>query len=294
MQLKKFLMASIVGSMVWTNAAQALPLCSPTFVCFWMDPFMFAASMLNRAWSKKLQNPTYDVHDGLEKIKKNIGMYRDQGECGISATGNSGCDLTTPEQGAAEDAEMAEQEQVIPDSTINIIWASETGKVNVNGQEVSATKITSKKGTFDQVRENVASYIFVSDDDDVNADCACTTKVDGKCDPTECAQQRQNDALFTASLGASARADKYLQEMDKNWNTLVKYVEEINGVETLADFVGKLGNLSVYASSATTDLMALQTHDLRTQSYRNLIFGGINEVDLKSELKQENTNGGNK
>ena len=325
MTLKKILMIGVVGSVLGFSPAKAsvcmdpMPcFCAYTYACAWMELLANPVGFIVREWNEKIMTPTYDVHDGLERIKRNIGMYQDQGECGISATGNTGCDLTTPEQGAEEDAQMAAQEAVIPPSTVDIIYFSETGKVTINGKEVDATKIgldgedvdeetkkklnsilSAKGSTFDQVRANVTKYIFRSDDDEVNKSCKCTTKIKGKCDPTECAQTRQNDALFVSSLGASARADTYLEKtkMDENWSRLANYIKEVNGSgsqTTLADFVGRLGKLSVYASSLTTDIMALHSHELRSQSYRNLVFGGTDPVDLSKDLKKETKSGGTK
>lgn len=296
MSLKKgFLITTvIVGSMILLSVrAHAIPICAGGFICFWQDPLGAAAGFVLRKTQKALLNPVYDITDGLEKIKSNIGMYRDKGDCGISATGNSGCDLTTPEQGAQEDAEMDAEAQVIPDSTIKIITESESdGSIVLDGKSDQKGKkddvVGNKGDTFDRVRENVASYVFVSDNPDVNADCKCSRGTGADCEPTECAQSRQNEALMQSSLGASSTADFYLKDMDANYDNLVKLVEEVNGAETLADFVGEMGRLSVYASSAVTDIMTLQTHDLRSQSYRNLIFGTTNPVDL-SKLKKEQT-----
>lgn len=259
---------------------------------FFQDPVSAAVALIAREWNRHTETVHYDVTNGLEKIKSNIGMYRDQGDCGISATGNSGCDLTTPEEGAAEDAKMDEEAAVIPDSTIAIIKESEKdGKITLDGKsDIKNQKddvVGNKGDTFDRVRENVTSYIFISDDSDINADCTCDRGTGDACEQSECAQQRQNEALYQASLGASSTADSNLQQMDKRYDNLVKAVSEINEVETIADFVGKMGRLSVYGSDAVANMMTLQTHDLRAQSYRNLVFGGINPVDLSSIGKGE-------
>ena len=258
---------------------------------FFQDVISMAVGFLAREWNRHTETIHYDVKNGLEKIKENIGMYRDQGKCGVSATGNTGCDLTTPEQGAEEDAKMDEEAAVIPDSTISIIVESEKdGKIVLDGKSDLANQkddvVKNKKGDkFDRVRENVASYIFISDDSDVNADCTCSAGTGDACEQSECAQQRQNDALYQSSLGASSTADANLQKMDSRYENLVKAVSEINEAETIADFVGKMGRLSVYASDAVANTMTLQTHDLRAQSYRNLVFGGINPVDLSKLSK---------
>ena len=285
--MKKILMTAVaiscLGICSRTDAKEAAAFVG---INFFQDPVSAAAALLAREWNRHTETIHYDIENGMEKIKSNIGMYRDQGDCGISATGNSGCDLTTPEEGAAEDAKMDEEAAVIPDSTITIIQESEKdGKIKLDGKsdiKNQADDVVGKKGdTFDRVRENVTGYIFVSDDAAVNEDCTCSAGTGGDaCDHSECAQQRQNDALYQSSLGASSVADSNLQKMDQRYEDLTKLVSEINEVETIADFVGKMGNFSVYASDAVANMMTLQTHDLRSQSYRNLVFGGITPVDL--------------
>ena len=290
MRLKKFLMIGIVIPSIFISTRSYAVEASPIYWNFFQDPVSAAVALLAREWNRHTETIHYDVTNGLEKIKSNIGMYRDQGDCGISATGNTGCDLTTPEQGAAEDAKMDEEAAVIPDSTIAIINESEKdGKITLDGKsDIKNQKddvVGNKGDTFDRVRENVTSYIFISDDSDINADCTCDRGTGDACEQSECAQQRQNEALYQASLGASSTADSNLQQMDKRYDNLIKAVSEINEVETIADFVGKMGRLSVYGSDAVANMMTLQTHDLRAQSYRNLVFGGINPVDLSSISK---------
>ena len=292
MTLKQFLIIGIVTPSILISTGGHAVEAPLTFWNFFQDPVSAAVAVLAREWNRHTETIHYDVTNGLEKIKSNIGMYRDQGDCGISATGNSGCDLTTPEQGAAEDAAMDEEAAVIPDSTIEIITESEKdGKITLDGKSDIKNKrddvVGNKGDTFDRVRENVTSYIFISDDTEVNADCTCDRGTGEACEQSECAQQRQNDALYQASLGASSTADSNLQQMDKRYQNLVKAVSEINEVETIADFVGKMGRLSVYGSDAVANMMTIQTHDLRSQSYRNLVFGGINPVDLSKLGKGE-------
>lgn len=293
MRFKKFLMIIVMVSFLGVSfPSAAIPICVGGFLCFWQDPLSAAAGFVLRAVSKKLYNPIYDVHDGLEKIKENIGMYRDQGKCGRSATGNSGCDLSTPEKGEQQKAEMDAEAAVIPDSTIAIIEKSEKGgdiQLDVNNlREDYRDKIKEKTGdTFDKVRANVAKHMFETDDESVNASCQCSAGTGSACSTSECAQDRQNQLLVVASTGASATSDKYLQELDENKRRLEGLVQEINETEKVADFVGKMGGLSVYASSVAAELMALQTYDLRAQSYRNLIFSGVTEVGLPESSKKE-------
>ncbi len=294
MRLKKVLIICFVFCLIWQP--------SVGFSAFMWKPNFYQSLMetivgfLAREWNRHTETIHYDVTNGLEKIKSNIGMYRDKGDCGISATGNSGCDLTTPEQGAEEDAAMDAEAAVIPDSTIAIITESEDdGTITLDGKsdkeesknekdDTIGSYVVGKKGDkFDQVRANVTEYIFIStkeNAEDVDADCRCNKGTGTVCEASECAQQRQNDALYQASLGASSTADFNLQQMDKRYQNVTKAVSEINEVSTIADFVGKMGRLSVYASDAVANMMTLQTHDLRAQSYRNLVFGGINPVDL--------------
>ena len=73
------------------------------------------------ATSKKLKELEIDATAGSDQLEKNIGMQQDRGYCGRSATGNTGCDLTTEEEGAAMAEEAAKAAMDVPDSTIKLI-----------------------------------------------------------------------------------------------------------------------------------------------------------------------------
>ena len=260
--------------------------CNTTKVCFWQDPLGAVGGFVLRETNKKVLEPTYDIRDGLRKIEENIGAHQDEGICGVSASGSSGCSQITDEEGEAKlaGAEEAAKMPVIPDSTIAIIEHSEArGEIafDENSQEADKRDKVAKTGdTFDQVRANVAEYMFVTDDALVNADCQCSDGTASECDPTECAQVRQNNALVVATTSASSVADVYLKEIEGNYDNLKQVVSEVNSADTIAAFVNKLGLISVYASAATVDQMILQAFDLRNQSYRNLIASGIKNVDM--------------
>lgn len=287
MRLKKLLMISAVTVfMGYSSTAYAFTNCKLLF-CLFQDPVSMATGLLAREWNRHTETIHYDVTNGIEKVKENIGQYKSDGKCGVSATGQTGCDLTTEEEGAAATEAAAEEASVIPDSTITLIKNSELdGSIVLDGGQDQTSQaddvVNNKSGdTFDKVRSNVVSYIFETDDTTVNADCTCSAGTGSDCSTSECAQTRQNDALYAASLGAAATADSYLQDIDANYTHLTNMVSEVNS-STIAGFVGDMGKLSVYASSAATDIMTLLTHDLRAQSYRNLMTSGVTPVDLSS------------
>lgn len=263
----------------------AMTMCAGPF-CFFQTVVETLTGYLAREWNRHTETIHYDVKNGLEKLKTNIGMYREQGHCGVSATGNSGCDTKTPEEAQEEIRKAEELAMSIPDSTIAIITQSEEDGSLALGEDAK-DKMGKKGDTFDRVRENVASYMFVSDDLAVNQDCVCSLGTGDECEPSECAQARQNEVLVASSTAASSMADSYLQDVDTNYDKLEELVTNVASKETLAEFIGAgLGDLSLYASSAAVDMLFLYADDLRAQSYRNIIFSGIDRVDV-SELKED-------
>ena len=287
MRLKKLLMATMLGGLVYTS----VPAYADTdcfYMCFFQDLVGMAAGFVARELNRHTETIHYDVNNGVRKVKENIGLFKEEGKCGVSATGTTGCDLMTEEEGAAAAEEMQNQVPVIPQSSIDIIEFDESkGDIRLDGTRDDVKTVWHKGDKFDRVRANVANYMFKSDDVEVNEDCKCGRGTGSQCDESECAQGRQNDALHRAVVGAAATGDAYLKDVDANYNKLEGLVSEINSAKTIADFVGKLGRFSVYASSAVADLMALQAHDLRAQSYRALVFGGITPVDLSGLEKGE-------
>ena len=283
MKLKKLLMIGVMGICLGSSVpALAMTHC-PLYICGFQDVVSFAAGLLAREWNRHTEKINYDVSNGIDKVKENIGAYQSEGKCGVSATGTTGCDLTTAEEGAAATEAAQAEAAVIPETTIEILKKSETdGSLTYDGDKDDDTVSHKTGDTFDQVRANVTRYIFESDEDDVNADCKCSAGTGQDCDVSQCAQQRQNDALYVASLGASSTADTYLKDIDKSYDNLASIVKSIDGTVIIAEFVGKMGDLSVYGASVVVELMNLQAHDLRAQSYRNLMSGGITAVDLST------------
>lgn len=282
MRLKKILMVSVLGAtLMQSSPCFAMANCLLFGACSFQDAIGAAVSLAAREWNRHTEKIHYDITDGLRQVKEAIGNYQDEGICGQSATGASGCDLATEEEGAAMAEAAANAAAVIPESTIAIILHDESkGEITYNANVQGS--LADQGSTFDQVRENVESYMFATDDPNVNADCVCASGTGNDCAATECAQQRQNDALVTSSTGAASVADTYLRDIEKNYNNLNKLVKEVNTAETIVDMIVQLGNISVYASSAAVEQMLLQAYDLRVQSYRNLISSGSTLVNLAS------------
>ena len=251
---------SLFGSL----RAEAFPWCAYTYMCFWMDVQGFASGLLLRATTHKLKNAHYDVTPGLEKIKENIGMKQGEGKCGRSATGNTGCDLTTEEGAAEDEKKLQEMASSTPDTVITLINQEEKGDL------------------FNDARSAIGDIVFVQDDNSLNEDCVCSAGTGSACNQSECAQTRQNDSLVRSTTVAQATADMYLAKMDGNYEALVDLVQQINEEKTLNGFVGGIGSLSVHASSLLPEMMLLYAEDLRAQSYRNLVSAGIEEVDLST------------
>ena len=73
---------------------------------FLMDAGTAIIELANLALAYTRKDTKIKADKVTNYLKENIGAFQDQGKCGRSATGATGCDLTTPEQGAQEDAEM--------------------------------------------------------------------------------------------------------------------------------------------------------------------------------------------
>jgi len=287
MQLKKILMTSAVAvALLQASPCFAYANCRLFGLCSFQDAVGALTGVIAREWNRHTETIHYDITDGLRKIKENIGFFQDEGICGVSATGATGCDLATEEEGAEMARMQEEAAAVIPDSTIAIIEHSEEkGAVTYDPNSQDADKrdgMGTQGSTFEQVRENVTKYMFATNDVNTNADCRCDQGTGADCDASECAQQRQNAVLVVASTGASSVADTYLRDVNKNYNNLDKLVEQVNTAKTIGDMAGFLGYISAYASGAAADQMLLQTYDLRVQSYRNLISSGSTLIDLAS------------
>ncbi|MBQ4471925.1 MAG: hypothetical protein II942_01590 [Alphaproteobacteria bacterium] len=217
------------------------------------------------AAGEKLKKLEIDASAGSDQLEKNIGMQQDRGHCGRSATGNTGCDLTTEEEGAAmaEEAEKAAMD--VPDSAIKLIEDKE-------------------KVSLESVQTEIAKIAFAQDGAEANKDCKCADGTADQCDPIECAKARQNEELATATSSAIAEADAFFGQMDTEYKELNELVSSLNGMTTLREFIAGMGDLSVYASQRVPTIILLQSKDLTAQSYRNLATEGTEEVELSEEI----------
>ena len=113
MHLRKLLMVGVTGIMLSiSSSAHAFTNCLGWY-CWFMDVVGTAAGFVAREWNHHTEPIYYDITNGIRTVKENIGNYRDEGICGVSATGNTGCDLTTPEEGAQQTAEMEEKDEQV-------------------------------------------------------------------------------------------------------------------------------------------------------------------------------------
>ena len=214
------------------------------------------------AAGEKLKTLEIDASAGSDKLEKNIGAQQDRGHCGRSATGNTGCDLTTEEEGAAMREEAEKMAMDVPDSAIKLIEDKE-------------------KVSLPAVQEEIAKIAFAQDGADLNKDCKCATGTADQCDPIECAKARQNEELAIATTSAAAEADAFFANMDAEYKDLNNLVSSLNGMTTLREFIAGMGDLSVYASQRVPTIMLMYSKDLTAQSYRNLTTEGTEEVELR-------------
>ncbi len=228
------------------------------------DPISALVEALFLAIQYTRKDTEIDASAGIKKIKDNIG----QGDGpGISATGASGADTVTDEE-AAEMVKAAEEEAAtVPNLIIELI--------------------EKKEADFKKVQAVIADQAFVRDSAEVNADCECDNGKKGtQCSPVDCAVDRQNEDLMTASTAASTLADSFFQKgQDESYEKLQGLIDQINSDETLIDFVADMGAVSVYSSDQLVDMIELYAYDLAAQSYRNLSTVGVAEVDVAQAVK---------
>jgi len=227
------------------------------------DPIgaLVEAAFLAIQYSRK--DTIISAKEGIETIKKNIGMIGD----GVSATGASGKDTVTDEE-AAEMVKAAEEEAAtVPNMLIELIEKKETD--------------------FKKAQAVIADGAFLRDSEEANADCECDNgKKGNECSPVDCAVDRQNEDLMTASTGASTLADSFFQKnQDESYKKLQGLIDKINGDRTLVDFVSDMGSVSNYASERLVDMIELYAYDLAAQSYRNLATVGVEEVDVAAAVR---------
>ncbi len=322
-KMKSFLLIGLAaGCLLSSSRAHANWEGCLGFMCFKPDYLHPGVKLILRDWMNAHTDIQYDVKNGLETIKHNIGQYRSEdgngGDCGISATGNSGCHTSTAEKGAKDAQKMQEEAAVVADSTIKIIGASETdGEITFDQTSIDELKelgapFSPTGSTFDKVRVNVSRYMFETDSEKMNEDCTCSAGTGKACSTTECALTRQNDALVVSTTGAASLATRYLQKktMENYYNEIKKAIEQLKedteqqvatltnpegnlspkATYTVDGATGGLGNLVVVAADILAETMILQTHDLRAQSYRNLVFSGIKLEDLKTLTEDTDEN----
>jgi len=217
------------------------------------------------ATGEKLKELEADASAGSDQLEKNIGMQQDRGYCGRSATGNTGCDLTTEEEGAKMKEEAAQAAMDVPDSTIKLIEDPE-------------------KLALSAVQEDISKIAFSQNDAELNKDCHCAEGTGAACDPVECAKARQNEELAVATTSAAAEADAFFREMDTEYKELSDLVDSLNGMKTLREFIGGMGDLSVYASARVPTMIMLTAKDLTAQSYRNIVSLGPDEIALSDKI----------
>lgn len=318
MTLKKIFMASVLGAMLGVSTSgYAFPCAlkeSLGGICFFGDVLTALANYALNKSEEKLLNPIYDVHAGLEKIKANIGMYIDQGICARSATGAAYCgeEAGGEEVGSgftSTDLATYTGTQEMMEETLSGLLGDKTTKEKseeagdivaswdaVPADYLEAIGATAEMDTFDKVRANVVAHVFETNAAEINESCTCSSGTGSACSETECAEQRQDRLLAVSSTGASTAADAYMLQMceyegcadsgEKQvtpYDTLEALVDQINsGSDVVAQFLGNLGWLSVRGADIILEQMSILSYDVRAQSYRNLMFGGVQQEDLSS------------
>ena len=331
MNFKKLLMVGTMSALLGISTpSHAIIGCAGTYwICFFQDIVAGATALILRNQNNKHNIPVYDVKTGLDKIRERIGMFQEQGKCGVSATGNSGC---TDEKNMA--AAMGQGEEGAGEMTnmANVGSTTEAGSAVLGGTEAIIQLSTGERAeasnmsdldeqyvqllgrtednTFDAIRANVTNHVFESDEAAINANCTCSAGTGAACSSTECAKTRQNKLLIRASQTASATADAWLKEFQHEdpklsakkgdsvqIQTLNPGTSLYDQVESALQGMSGAGKISEYIGkmnnvSYNASILAIHQMALMTYDLRAQSYRNLMYSGLKKE-DMTNVGGGN-
>ncbi|MBP5343570.1 MAG: hypothetical protein J6Y85_00630 [Alphaproteobacteria bacterium] len=278
-------------------------LCWPIGVCLWTDVVGLVARVANIAAGYKLNKTEIDATAGFEKIKNNIGMGEGPG---ISATGASGADLVTEEEGAQMQAEQAERAAMVPDIIVNLFTDAEENEQGegfraireANAQILLSdycSECTQRSTTTGECLKYTQRLCTEAEQVAINQGCdACLERNDqGQCiafDSASCARERQNYWLIQAVNGAEGTLDAHVAGARKFYENLKKLLVATSTSTTVSDFWSDLQRFSVQANTIVPEITFVYAMDLLSTSERRVSEVGVElEVFPKQDEKEDDS-----
>ena len=290
--MKNLKNALIIASMLAVSSpAYAVwggPICAWTVVCLWMNPLVALGRLANIAAGYKLTKTEIDATAGVEEIKNNIGMGDGPG---VSATGASGEDLTTEEEGAQMQAEQAERAATVPDIVVNLIvdvLNNDKGEGFYAVREANAKILLSdycsdcsmRSTTTGECTKYTKRECTEAEKVTINQGCdACLERNEsGQCiafDSASCARERQNYWLIQSVNGAEGTLDSHVDGAKKFSADLKKLLQQTSKSRLVADFWSDLQRFSVQSNAITPEITFIYAMDLMSTAERRVSEVGV-------------------
>ena len=277
------------------------PICAWSVVCLWVNPFVSLGRLANILAGLKLMKTEIDATAGFEEIKNNIGMGDGPG---VSATGASGADLTTEEEGAQMQAEQAERAATVPDIVVKLITdtlKNEKGEGFYAVREANAQILLSdycsecaqRSTTTGECTKYVQRECTEAEKITINQGCdACLERNSaGQCiafDSASCARERQNYWLIQSVSAAEGTLDAHADAAKKFYVDLKGLLQQASQSRLVADFWSDLQRFSVQSNAITPEVTFVYAMDLMSTSERHAAEVGVDyEVFPKQDEEKE-------
>ena len=287
--LRNTLLAAIVIGVstpsyaIWSGA-----ICAWIGLCSWPGVLTAAARVWTIAQANKVTTTEIDATAGFQEILNNIGKGEGPG---ISATGNTGADLTSEEEGAEMQAEQARRAATVPNVAITYIVDAEKdegGKDFYKLREINAQFVLADYCYVCSQKSTTGSDICwkyeqkaCSDTEKhtINADCsACSEHENDQCvsfDSVQCAEERQNKWLYVMTSSAAAEANASKKSITEFREKLIELLKHTGSSGTVAGWWSNVQTLSVQANAIVPEITRVYAADLQATSVRRVAEQGV-------------------
>jgi len=296
---KNALMVTVVLVMALPAQAWWLPVCWGTTICLWVNPLASLGRLANVLAGYHLTETEIDATAGIQKIKDNIGIGNGPG---VSATGATGADLVSSEEGAEMQqlaAESAENAPSVPEVLVTLVTDAEK---NTNGEGFLAVREANTKILFADYCSDCQSTDPETGDCSLYAQRECTDEekiklnqgcdacrqkdASGKCisfDSKECARNRQNEWLVQATSGAEGTLDSHPHTASDLYSNLQSMLREAGQSRTVSDFWSDLQKISVQSNTIVPEITFVYAMDLLSTSERRVAETGVEYQSVTTE-----------
>ena len=310
MNLKKSLRNTVMAVVALTVALPAYaiwtgPICWITFACVPWDLVEFAARLWGIAAEKKLLTTEISATEGLQPILDNIGKGNGPG---VSATGNTGADLTSEEEGAQMQQEQAMNAATVPNVLVQLVTDEERSADGLDFWTIREANLqqalsdycsecASESSSGDGICKIYKERDCTQEErNKINQDCDACHQHDDKdlCisyDAGECAKERQNKWGYKATNGAIGTADSHQDEMVKLYEDLKALLRSAGKTGTVAGFWSDLQMMSVQSSVIAPEITYYYAMDLLSTSIRRMYEGGVDYETLPKSFTESNGTG---